>query len=76
MLEKTSIWFERFFQEMSSATDIDTEEAWELVLHCWMTYFDNLREVRVACAGVSIGQTEIGSAKQKEQWVRVYGGTF
>ena len=31
-----------------------------------MAFFDDLREVRVACAGLSIGQTEIGSVERKE----------
>ena len=51
---------------MASVNGIEKAEAWELVLHCWMTFFKDLCEVRVSCSGLSIGQTEIGSPERKE----------
>ena len=45
---------------------VKPEEAWELVLNCWMAFFNDLRDVRVACAGLSLGQTDIDSTKRKE----------
>ena len=51
---------------MSSVDGIESGEAWELVLHCWMAFFEDLREVRVACSGLSLGQTEPNSPERKE----------
>ena len=64
--EKMSVWTEKFYQEMANATAVEPEEAWELVLHCWMAFFDDLREVRVACSGLSIGQTEPNTPERQE----------
>ena len=61
-----SVWTEKFYQEISSGVAIDKGEAWELVLHCWMAFFEDLREVLVACSGLSLGQTEPDSPERKD----------
>ena len=64
--EKLLVWTEKFYQEMASVDQIDPSEAWILVLSCWMAFFEDLRDVRVACSGVSIGQSDLESNERKE----------
>ena len=64
--EKLFVWTEKFFQEMASVDKIEPAEAWTLVLDCWMAFFEDLRDVRVACSGVSIGQSELDSDERKQ----------
>ena len=37
------------------------KEAWTLILHCWMAFFSDLRQIRMACANLSPGRHEVGS---------------
>ena len=64
--EKLFVWTEKIYQEMASVDKIEPAEAWNLVLHCWMAFFEDLRDERVACSGVSIGQSELDSDERKE----------
>ena len=54
-------WTETFFQELLGNSQVSEKEAWTLILHCWMAFFSDLRQIRMACANLSPGRHEIGS---------------
>ena len=54
-------WTETFFQELLGNSQVTEKEAWSLILHCWMAFFSDLRQIRMACANLSPGRHEVGS---------------
>ena len=54
-------WTESFYQELLGTSQVAEKEAWSLILHCWMAFFSDLRQIRMACANLSPGRHEIGS---------------
>ena len=54
-------WTETFFQELLGNSQVSEKEAWTLILHCWMAFFSDLRQIRMACANLSPGRHELGS---------------
>ena len=54
-------WTETFFQELLGNSQVTEKEAWTLILHCWMAFFSDLRQIRMACANLSPGRHEVGS---------------
>ena len=54
-------WTETFYQELLGNSQVTEKEAWMLILHCWMAFFADLRQIRMACSNLSPGRHEIGS---------------
>ena len=54
-------WTETFYQELLGNSQVTEKEAWSLILHCWMAFFSDLRQIRMACANLSPGRHEVGS---------------
>ena len=54
-------WTESFYQELLGTSQVAEKEAWSLILHCWMAFFSDLRQIRMACANLSPGRHEVGS---------------
>ena len=62
-------WTETFYQELLGNSQVTEKEAWVLILHCWMAFFSDLRQIRMACSNLSPGRHEIGS----EGRIRIVG---
>ena len=54
-------WTETFFQELLGNSQVTEKEAWILILHCWMAFFSDLRQIRMSCSNLSPGRYEAGS---------------
>ena len=54
-------WTESFYQELLGNSQVTEKEAWSLILHCWMAFFSDLRQIRMACSNLSPGRHEVGS---------------
>ena len=54
-------WTETFFQELLGNSQVTEKEAWVLILHCWMAFFSDLRQIRMACSNLSPGRHDVGS---------------
>ena len=57
-------WTENFYSELTSISNISDEQAWELILRAWMTFFIDLRKIRSECASLSGGGMELHSEKR------------
>ena len=55
-------WTETFYQELLGTSQATEKEAWMLILHCWMAFFTDLRQIRMSCANLSPGRHEVGTA--------------
>ena len=49
---------------MTSISNINDEQAWDLVLRAWMTFFIDLRKIRSECASISGGGMDLHSEKR------------
>jgi len=57
-------WTEIFYSELTSISNVTDEQAWELVLRAWMTFFIDLRKIRSECASLSGGGMDLHSEKR------------
>ena len=46
-------WTENFYREVLHTSKVDEKEAWNLVLHCWLGFFHDLRTVRVKASSIN-----------------------
>ena len=59
-------WTEDFFHELQSMSACSEEEAWQLILECWLAFFIDLRSIRMECASISLAGLEPNSTRRKE----------
>jgi hypothetical protein len=59
-------WTESFFQELLAMSQVSKDEAWKLVLQCWIAFFTDLRKIRVSCSTLSLAGLEKDSLRRKE----------
>jgi hypothetical protein len=59
-------WTENFFHELQAMASVSEEEAWALILDCWMTFFVDLRKIRMECSSLSLAGLEPDSDRRKE----------
>jgi hypothetical protein len=59
-------WTENFFHELQAMACVSEEEAWSLILDCWMTFFIDLRKIRMECSSLSLAGLEADSDQRKE----------
>lgn len=61
-------WTESFYMELVGLTQGVTEkEAWDLILHCWLAMFTDMRKVRASCANNSVAGLDADSTLRKER---------
>ena len=58
-------WTESFYNELTAMEACTDNEAWRLVLECWLAFFVDLRSIRMECASVSMAGMELNSNKRK-----------
>ena len=59
-------WTEDFYAELTGTSEVEPKEAWELILQCWLGFFNDLRDVRRECSSISATGLEVGSNARKE----------
>jgi hypothetical protein len=59
-------WTEDFYSELTGTSEVEEKEAWELILHCWMGFFNDLRDVRRECSSISATGLDLHSNARKE----------
>jgi hypothetical protein len=59
-------WTEDFYSELTGTSEVEEKEAWELILHCWMGFFNDLRDVRRECSSISATGLDLKSNARKE----------
>jgi hypothetical protein len=59
-------WTENFFHELQAMASVSEDEAWALILDCWMTFFIDLRKIRMECSSLSLAGLEADSDQRKE----------
>jgi hypothetical protein len=59
-------WTEDFYAELTGTSEVEPKEAWELILQCWLGFFNDLRDVRRDCSSISATGLEVGSNARKE----------
>jgi hypothetical protein len=59
-------WTENFFHELQAMASVSEEEAWALILDCWMQFFIDLRKIRMECSSLSLAGLEPDSDRRKE----------
>lgn len=65
------VWTEAFFLELIDSTQGVTKgEAWNLILHCWLSMFKDFRRPRSECANISVAGLEHDSPVRKEKVAR------
>ena len=47
-------WTESFFYELQSMASVDEDEAWTLILKCWLAFFVELRKIRMQCSAIPV----------------------
>ena len=51
-------WTESFFMELQAMSAVGEDEAWQLILKCWLAFFVDLRKIRMQCSSLNIGGLE------------------
>jgi hypothetical protein len=59
-------WTENFFHKLQAMASVSEDEAWALILDCWMTFFIDLRKIRMECSSLSLAGLEADSDQRKE----------
>jgi hypothetical protein len=59
-------WTENFFHELQAMASVSEAEAWALILDCWMTFFIDLRKIRMECSSLSLAGLDADSDQRKE----------
>ena len=47
-------WTESFFYELQSMASVEEDEAWTLILKCWLAFFIELRKIRMQCSAIPV----------------------
>lgn len=64
-------WTEAFFMNLIGLSQgVSETEAWNLVLHCWLAFFKDLRRVRSPCANISVAGLDADCPIRKERVAR------
>ena len=59
-------WTKDFYHKLQSMSACSEEEAWQLILECWLAFFIDLRSIRMECASISLAGLEPDSTCRKE----------
>jgi hypothetical protein len=60
------VWTEDFYQELIGTSAVEPKEAWNLILQCWMGFFEDIRDIRRDVASLKASGLEVGSIERKE----------
>ena len=59
-------WTEDFFLELKAISDVSDDDAWTLVLECWLAFFRDLRMVRSECSSISLNGVDPMSDERRK----------
>jgi hypothetical protein len=59
-------WTEDFYQELIGTSAVEPKEAWNLILQCWMGFFEDIRDIRRDVSALKASGLEVGSTARKE----------
>ena len=59
-------WTEDFFLELKALSDVSDDDAWNLILECWLAFFRDLRTICSECSSISLSGVGLNSTARKK----------